>query len=280
MTQSQNPASDLAQRGATADPWEQLRALTAARIALGRCGGSLPTHELLDFGLAHARARDAVHAEFDPVKLADELQALGIPSLQLASEARDRWEYLRRPDLGRKLSAKSKSTLNEHMTASAPSDFCYDLSIMASDGLSATAVHQQVIPLLRQLWPRLGIDGWRLSPVGLVRYGRVGIQDEIGELMGARIALMLIGERPGLGSPNSLGAYFVYGPRAGLTDADRNCISNIREEGLRPEQAAATIYYLLNASRQKQLSGVTLKDDREVLKVKSQRSIDNEASRE
>ncbi|MDA0832869.1 MAG: ethanolamine ammonia-lyase subunit EutC [Planctomycetota bacterium] len=246
-----------------ADAWHQLRVFTAARIALGRSGGSLPTSELLDFGLAHARARDAVHAEFEPETLTRELSELGIPCATIESCAHDRWEYLRRPDLGRQLSDASRERLNNLSHASC------DLSIVISDGLSATAAHQQAVPLLKALWPRLQRDGWNLAQVQLVRFGRVAIQDEIGKRLDAQLSLMLIGERPGLGSPNSLGAYFVFQPQAGKTDADRNCVSNIRKEGLSPEAAAETLYYLLSQSRQRKLSGVQLKDDRMRLISKS-----------
>ncbi|MEX0724851.1 MAG: ethanolamine ammonia-lyase subunit EutC [Planctomycetaceae bacterium] len=241
----------------TTDAWRHLRSLTAARIALGRSGGSLTTSELLDFGLAHARARDAVHAVFDPEALTRELSELGIPCLTIDSCARDRWEYLRRPDLGRRLNEASRKTLSDLTTPSC------DLSIVISDGLSATAAHQQAVPVLKSLWPRLLNDRWSLAPVQLVRFGRVAIQDEIGELLGAQLSLMLIGERPGLGSPNSLGAYFVYRPQPGKTDAERNCVSNIRAEGLSPEAAAESLYYLLSESRRRRISGVMLKDDRQ-----------------
>jgi ethanolamine ammonia-lyase small subunit len=219
------------------NPWQHLRELTAARIALGRAGHSLPTRELLDFQLAHARARDAVHCRLD-------LQGLGIA---LHSAARDRATYLRRPDLGRCLDPESAALLQ-------PGDF--DAVIVIADGLSATAVHRHAIPLLDALRPLLA--GWQLAPIYVVEQGRVAIADEIGERLRARLSVILIGERPGLSSPDSLGAYLTWSPRVGRLDAERNCVSNIRPEGLAPELAAQRIAMLMNAARERQLSGVGL----------------------
>lgn len=237
-------------------PWEHLRAHTAARIALGRAGGSLPTGPLLDFRLAHARARDAVLAPFDPAALAADLAPLGCPVLPLESAARDRAEYLQRPDFGRRLSPESRAALAAAGDSPAPSD----LVIILSDGLS-TAAMVQCRPLLEALLPRLVADAWTLGPLVIVRHGRVAIQDEIGARLGARLSLMLLGERPGLGSPDSLGAYFTYAPAPGRIDADRNCVSNIRPEGLPPAAAAGKLHALLTAARRLGLSGVALKDD-------------------
>jgi ethanolamine ammonia-lyase small subunit len=219
------------------NPWQHLRELTAARIALGRAGHSLPTRELLDFQLAHARARDAVQCRLD-------VTGLGIP---LHSAARDRATYLRRPDLGRRLDPESAELLQ-------PGDF--DAVIVIADGLSATAVHRHAIPLLDALIPLLA--GWQLAPIYAVAQGRVAIADEIGERLRARLSAILIGERPGLSSPDSLGAYLTWSPRVGRTDAERNCVSNIRPEGLAPELAAQRIAMLMNAARERQLTGVGL----------------------
>lgn len=244
----------------TADPWQSLRATTPARIALGRAGGSLPTREWLDFKSAHAAARDAVHQDFNADALAAEITALGVETIVLDSAAPDRQTYLQRPDLGRRLDRASSERLTELARTHSHSD----LAIVVSDGLSALAAHRQVPPLLALLAPRLQEGGWRVAPVSVVRFGRVAIEDPIGESFGAELALMLLGERPGLGSPDSLGAYLVYAPRPGNTDASRNCVSNIRPAGLAWAAAADTIQHLLTESRRRKLSGVALKDERAI----------------
>jgi len=227
-----------------------LKQWTSARVGTGRTGGSLPHRELLRFRLDHAKARDAVHESFDPVSLAAELEALS--NLLLApSQAPDRATYLQRPDLGRSLSPEARERL-----ASAHGD--YDLVIILADGLSATAAHRQGPPLIRAILPLL--DNWTLAPLVLAPFARVALQDEIGQALGAKAALILLGERPGLGSPDSLGAYLVHGPKPGNTDAKRNCVSNIRPEGLPPAAAAHRISWLLHESRRLGFSGVDLKD--------------------
>jgi len=226
----------------TENPWQHLRDLTAARIALGRAGHSLPTRELLDFQLAHARARDAVHCRLDVRGLLE-----NVGGISLHSAAPDRATYLRRPDLGRRLDSESAALLH-------PGDF--DAVIVIADGLSATAVHRHARSLLDSLLPLL--PTWSLAPICVVEQGRVAIADEIGERLQARLSIILIGERPGLSSPDSLGAYLTWSPRAGRTDAERNCVSNIRPEGLLPELAAQRIAMLMNAARERQLSGVGL----------------------
>jgi ethanolamine ammonia-lyase small subunit len=240
----------------TADPWERLRQVTPARIALGRAGGSIPTREWLSFKSAHAAARDAVHSPFDAVQLAAEIRALGVATVIVRSEAADRREFLERPDLGRCLCDESRRELQSLRT-----DPAAELAITVSDGLSAVAAHRQAKPLLAALLPKLGKD-WPLAPIVVASFGRVALEDGIGQILGADLALMLIGERPGLGSPDSLGAYLVFSPRADNTDAHRNCVSNIRPEGLSHEAAADTILYLLNEARHRKLSGVQLKDQR------------------
>ena len=242
----------------TADAWSKLRSATPARIALGRAGGSLPTRAWLDFKSAHAAARDAVHNEFDAEQLAAEIHALGVETVIVDSAAADRLTFLQRPELGRRLADASR----DRLFAVAQPSHAPDLVIIVSDGLSALAVHRQAPPLLSALLPRLSVDGWNLAPIVIARFGRVALQDEIGQLLGAQLALVLIGERPGLGSPDSLGAYLVYGPRIGNSDAGRNCVSNIRSEGLPHEAAADTLHYLLTESRDRHLSGVALKDQR------------------
>ena len=239
------------------DPWSPLRAHTAARIALGRSGGSLPTRAQLDFRLAHARARDAVLAEFDPQDLGAKLVALGEPVLIVDSAAQDRAEFLQRPDLGRRLANGSRAMLTSHAVR-APS--C-ELVIVVSDGLSTLAANSQAEPLLAALLPLLRADQWTLAPLIVARHARVALQDEIGEILRAQFGLMLLGERPGLGSANSLGAYFTHSPGPSRTDADRNCLSNIRPGGLTPENAARKLHTLLTQARRLRISGVALKDD-------------------
>ena len=239
------------------DPWSALRAHTAARIALGRSGGSLPTRAQLDFRLAHARARDAVLAEFDSQGLGARLRAAGESVIVVESAAHDRAEFLLRPELGRCLADNSRALLTAHATT-APS--C-DLAIIISDGLSTLAANTQAEPLLVALQKLLRADDWTLAPVIVARHARVALQDEIGEILRAQLSLMLLGERPGLGSADSLGAYFTHAPAPGRTDADRNCISNIRPGGLSPEDAARKLHALLTQARRLGISGVALKDE-------------------
>lgn len=238
------------------DPWHSLRKFTSARIGLGRAGGSLPTRELLDFTMAHAEARDAVHSELDVPQLREELESLGVRCIELASKARNRFEYLQRPDLGRVLSDDSCTKL------SALKHDDVDLAIIVADGLSATAAQLQTPPLLKIWLPMLRAASLRVGPVALVRQGRVAIEDEIGAALNAKAAVILIGERPGLGTPDSLGAYLVFDPRQGNKDNNRNCVSNIRPAGLPLEIAASTLEYLVTESLRRRLSGVDLKDER------------------
>lgn len=235
-------------------PLDALREFTAARIALGSAGGSVPTKPLLDFRLSHARARDAVLAPFDSEALAARMRTLFPDVVVVESQARDRAEYLQRPDLGRRLSDRSRDVL-------APRTGSADLVIIVSDGLSTHAAMAQCEPLLCELLPLLVGDGWALAPLVVVRHGRVAIQDEIGALLNTKISLMLLGERPGLGSPDSLGAYFTFAPMPGRSDADRNCVSNIRPAGLPILRAAQKLRALLGDSRRLALSGVRLKDE-------------------
>ncbi|SFQ35000.1 Ethanolamine ammonia-lyase light chain [Geopseudomonas sagittaria] len=246
---------------ATENPWQQLRGLTPARIALGRAGTSLPTAAQLDFQFAHAQARDAVHTPLDVAALAESLGSLGFDCLHLRSAARDRDTYLQRPDLGRRLHADSAQLLREH--AATHGGGC-DLAIVIADGLSALAVQRHSLPFLDRLLEQVQAEGWTLAPVSLVEQGRVAVADEVGELLGAKMTVILIGERPGLSSPDSLGLYFTWGPKVGLTDAYRNCISNVRLEGLSYGMAAFRLLYLMREACRRQLSGVDLKDEAEV----------------
>lgn len=239
-----------------ADAWEGLRQFTSARIALGRAGGSARTRTLLDFRLAHARARDAVLQPFHPDLLAAELTQAGFETHALATAVQDRSTFLVRPDLGRRLSAESRTALEQRRTKWGDRD----LVLIISDGLSALAAQRHASSTIAALVPLLRGAGWTHFPILIAPFGRVKLQDEIGELLGARHALMLIGERPGLGAPDSLGAYFTYQPRVDRSDADRNCVSNIRPEGLPPAAAARKLGQLLLASAQMRLSGVLLKD--------------------
>lgn len=244
-------------RLAPPDPWYQLRALTPARIALGRAGGSLPTRAQLNFQLDHARARDAVHGALDLDAVAQALRQTGRECLTVRSAAGDRLRFLQRPDLGRRLDSRSHQLIEQTLTPGSSVDAVFVLA----DGLSAGAIHRHALPLLAAVCPPLLADGWRLGPVVLAEQGRVALGDEIGALMGARMVVVLIGERPGLSSPDSLGAYLTWQPRIGRTDADRNCISNIRPEGLSYEVAGTRIGYLMNEARRRRLSGVALKDE-------------------
>ncbi|WP_455231954.1 ethanolamine ammonia-lyase subunit EutC [Geopseudomonas aromaticivorans] len=246
---------------ATENPWQQLRGLTPARIALGRAGTSLPTAAQLDFQFAHAQARDAVHTPLDVAALTESLAGLKLDCLHLHSAARDRDTYLQRPDLGRRLHADCAAQLREHAAAHGGG---YDLAIVIADGLSALAVQRHSLPLLDRLLEPVQAEGWTLAPVSLVEQGRVAVADEVGELLGARMTVILIGERPGLSSPDSLGLYFTWGPKVGLTDAYRNCISNVRLEGLSYGMAAFRLLYLMREACRRQLSGVELKDEAEV----------------
>ena len=236
------------------DPWDGLKTFTAARIALGRTGTSIPLREALAFKLAHAHAREAVYSVLEADRLLAELAAFSVPVLQVSSQAATRPEYLQRPDLGRQLNDASKAALAEQ----APEN-C-DLAIVLADGLSATALNTHAVPLLRRLLPELAAAGLRLGPLVLAEQARVALGDEVGSLLKARLVLVLIGERPGLSAPDSLGAYFTYAPRPGLTDEARNCVSNIRPAGLPYAAAAAKLAWLLREAVRRQVSGVGLKD--------------------
>jgi ethanolamine ammonia-lyase small subunit len=239
------------------DVWSPLRKLTSARIALGRAGGSMPTRHRLDFQLAHASARDAVWSHFDPETLAADLRKTGEEVMTVESAAKDRAEFLQRPDLGRRLAPESRVRLQRHAEQSAG----VDLAIIVTDGLSALAVTAQSAPFLVKFLELLRQDSWSISPLIVARHGRVALQDEIGEICRAKISLILIGERPGLGSADSMGLYFTYSPKIGNTDAGRNCISNVRQGGLPPGEAARKVSYLLHVCRKRAVSGVQLKDD-------------------
>lgn len=238
------------------DSWSALSKFTSARIALGRCGGSWRTATLLDFRLAQARARDAVLKTFQWQSVESELRHASFETFLLATDAGDRRTFLQRPDFGRRLSPASRQQLQAISLHWGKRD----LAVLVSDGLSALAAERQIVPTLASLLPILRQAGWTVFPIFIVPFARVKLQDEVGALLQARQSLMLLGERPGLGSPDSLGAYFTYKPGADKTDADRNCVSNIRREGLPPAEAAEKLARLLLASTQLQMSGTALKD--------------------
>ena len=237
------------------DPWDGLRRHTPARIALGRAGASLPLSHWLAFAAAHAEARDAVHLPLDTAALTAELSTIGFtPCFTVHSRAASREIYLRRPDLGRRLDETSAAALQ----AVAPEP--PDLAIVLADGLSAAAVQQHAAALVGALRGALA-DTLTLAPLVIATQARVALGDEIGALLQARIVLVLIGERPGLSSPDSLGAYLTFAPAVGRSDAERNCVSNIRPQGLPPQQAAQRLAWLLHEAMRRRVSGISLKDD-------------------
>ncbi|MFQ3197133.1 MAG: ethanolamine ammonia-lyase small subunit [Paraglaciecola sp.] len=266
------------------NPWRALRSFTDARIGLGRAGISLPTSEMLAFQLAHAQARDAVNLPLDINTLGEQLSRFTAAKdsqpasgshvrpagccapclpITLHSQAFDRTTYLQRPDLGRKLNEKSRQSLQDHMAQNGgQTQSKYDLAIVIADGLSSLAVQQNAVPFIHALIALLQSEPqlWHLAPITLVEQGRVAIGDDVGELLNAQVVLVLIGERPGLSSPDSLGLYLTWQPKIGLNDASRNCISNIRPAGLSYGEAAKRALFLLREARRLKLSGVNLKD--------------------
>jgi ethanolamine ammonia-lyase small subunit len=234
---------------------KRLRDLTPARVGLGRTGAGTPTKALLEFTLDHARARDAVHAAFDVSATISGLNDLGLEAFDVSSRARDRKDYLRRPDLGRTLDQASQELL-----AAQKSSSCR-LAVVVGDGLSPTAVNAHAIELVRCLIPRLAVDGIEIGRAVVATGARVALGDEIGAILGARMIVMLIGERPGLSAPDSLGAYLTFAPRPGLTDAERNCVSNIHGSGLGYDEAAFKIAWLIREGLAREVTGVALKDE-------------------
>ena len=241
-----------------ADPFARLRAVTPARIGLGRCGHALPTSALLEFQLAHAQARDAVHEPFSPDTVLTQIEATGLntPGHHVVhSQAPDRHSYLQRPDLGRRLLVSDAERLSTEQ---------YEVAFVIADGLSAPASHRHAVPLLCALWPK--IHQWRVAPLVIACQARVALGDEIGARLGAALVAVLIGERPGLSAPDSLGVYLTWQPRTGRQDSERNCISNIRPPtGLSYDQAASRLAWLMHAARHQRLTGVGLKDSSNAL---------------
>lgn len=237
------------------DPWQSLKTYTDARIALGHTGGAIPLKEVLQFKLAFAHAKDAVYSHLDWPKLEQRLERLAFPYLKLHSRAVSRSVYLQRPDFGRSLNDASAERLKEIPATET------DIAIVLADGLSAMAINQHALSLVQRLFPLLQKTNYRVAPITVVEQGRVAIGDEIGHLLQAKLVIVLIGERPGLSSPYSMGAYLTYAPQPGLTDERRNCISNIRPEGLPYEMACQKLFYLIQESLRLKLSGVDLKDN-------------------
>jgi ethanolamine ammonia-lyase small subunit len=245
------------------DPWQALRQFTDARIGLGHTGISQPACAHLAFQLAHARARDAVHDTLDTTALCEALEHAWPESpspLVLHSAAADRNVYLQRPDLGRRLDGPSHDRLCA-LRGAHVHERPYDLAVVVVDGLSGPAVSQNAAPFLHALRPRLEASRWMLAPLAIVQQGRVAVGDEVGELLGAKLVVVLIGERPGLSSSDSMGLYMTWEPRVGLTDERRNCISNVRPAGLSVEKAARKLHLLLSEARRRELTGVQLKDE-------------------
>ena len=258
MTKDLSPAPDEPRTDidAGADPWAHLKRFTPARIALGRTGASLPTREVLGFSLAHAQARDAIHLPLDEATLAEALVADGWPApLRLRSRAHDRHEYLLRPDLGRRLDEASVAAL-QAWRADHPAP---DLALVVGDGLSALGIQRHVLPLLAAIRAALG-GQLTLGPPVLVGQARVAVADEVGEQLGARMVAMIVGERPGLSSPDSVGIYLTHAPKVGRTDAERNCISNVRPAGQDPATAARRLAWLVHEGLRLGITGVGLKD--------------------
>ena len=240
------------------DSWESLKEFTAARIALGRAGDSIPMRQSLEFKLAHAHARDAVYSVLDTEKLTEELRLLNIPVLKLRSQATTRQIYLQRPDLGRLPDEASSQIVTNHLIPA-------DISIILADGLSANAINNNAAQLLAELIPLLKGVNYTLSPLCLAEQARVAIADLIAYGLQSQLSIILIGERPGLSSADSIGAYLTYNPKPGLTDESRNCVSNIRRDGLPFKLAAEKIFYLVQEAFRRQLSGVELKDNASLL---------------
>jgi ethanolamine ammonia-lyase small subunit len=289
------PADALTRSAAsvvTLNPWQALRRFTDARIALGRAGVSLPTRPQLAFQLAHAQARDAVHLALDAQALIEALRGLRLELrrgvgrdelcgevygeahdvIRLHSAAPDRHVYLQRPDLGRSLDTASREALQalcldphrpriEPDALNRPDARPFDVAFIVADGLSPLAIARHAVPFLRCMLPLLEGEGvWRIAPLTVVEQSRVALADEVGELLGAKLSVILIGERPGLSSPDSMGLYVTWMPRPGLTDAQRNCISNVRQSGLSYQEAAGKLHGLLGEARRKRMSGVLLKE--------------------
>lgn len=254
----------------TPNAWQVLRQFTAARIALGRAGNSLPTNVHLQFQLAHAQARDAVQLVLDWETLAQQIEALGLSTVSVQSRVNTHQEYLQRPDWGRRLSTESIEYLAQYQ---AQTSSTYDVVVVVGDGLSSLAIERNAVPMVQKLQELCSTEHWTLAPIVLAKYTRVALGDEIGQVLKAKMVVMLIGERPGLSSPDSLGIYFTWNPTVGLTDAARNCISNVRLEGLSYPTAIYRLGYLMREAVKRQLSGVNLKDEADMPLLGTQNTV-------
>lgn len=253
----------------TQNGWQDWRELTQARIAIGRVGAALPTHEVLNFGLAHAQACDAIHTPLNIDLLSEQLKKNNWQVEHIHSKASNREIYLRRPDLGRQLSIECKDAFRSNQTSKNSLSAEYDLVFMVGDGLSSLAVQTQVVPLLEALKNFLN-PKLMIAPVFIAQQARVALGDAVGELTNAKMVIVLIGERPGLSAADSLGVYMTYAPKIGKKDAERNCISNIRPGGLSSQAAAFKLNWLIEQSFERQLTGVDLKDESDsLLKINS-----------
>jgi len=247
------------QKTIVASSWESLKKHTKARIAIGRCGNSIPTQELLAFKLAHAKAIDAVHVPFQKELVIRELEEIsGAEVLSLQSNAKDRSEYLQRPDLGRSLSEASAQLIK-----TTPKAAEYDIALIVADGLSSVAIEKNISSMFNLLLPELKGRNYSLAPICVIEQSRVAIADSVAELLNARLSIIFIGERPGLMSPDSLGIYMTYAPKSGTTDERRNCISNVRQDGLSYPAACSKLLYLVDESFKRRISGVNLKDEQD-----------------
>ena len=235
---------------------KRLNELTSARVGLNRVGSSVSTEEMLSFDLDHARARDAVHLPFHKEEIEKHLEERNIEFLQAHSAAADRTIYLQRPDLGRQLDERSRQLLEKYAESEHRE---FDIAIIVADGLSTTAIHTNAVPFLDGFLPLVSNSSWTCSPVVIASQGRVALADEIGEMLKARLSVILIGERPGLSAADSMGIYLTYDPRMGRTDAERNCISNVRHGGLGLDEAARQLARLIGKAFELELSGVRLK---------------------
>lgn len=249
------------------DIWSSLRQHTNARIALGRTGTSLPTKELLHFGLSHALAKDAIYKEMEIERIQQELREQHFSSILVHSKAKDKKEYLMNPNLGKQLSDESKELLLQQNTAKG------NIAFIFADGLSATAINLNAVPLLFEITNAFIGTDFKLSPIIIAKHARVALSDEIGESLESKASVMLIGERPGLSSPDSLGVYLTWSPKKGRKDSERNCISNIRPQGLSYEQAAFKIIWLLQEAQKLNRSGISLKDESPNLVRNSHESV-------
>lgn len=248
------------------DAWEKLKQFTDARIAIGRAGCSIPTTAMLEFQLAHAQARDAVYQVLDTDSLQDKLNALGLDSLVMQSQAKDKQEYLKRPDYGRLLSDESKQLF---MQFKQNNNATYDVCIVVGDGLSALAIEENALALIQSLQSQLEHEQWTLAPIVLATGSRVALGDEVAEIFNAKMLVMLIGERPGLSSPDSMGIYYTWQAKSGYLDSKRNCISNVRPAGLSIPIATQRLINLMRQSKKLGYSGVNLKDEHEVESIDS-----------